>query len=369
MSHASPVHRRPLTEGLEVDDLPPPPPGRTGWPWTSGSRLLAEKRPDGTPWPLVTVVTPSYNQADFLEETIRSVLLQGYPALEYMVIDGGSDDGSRAIIQKYEPWLSYWVSEKDDGQSDAINKGFRRASGEVQAWLNSDDVYVPDALGKAVLELVDGGTDILIGGMEKFTVRNGDYVALSRSSGADGVPIHAFPIFRDGAKNEPFHFMQPPMFWRRWVWERTEGLNEDFHWVMDIEWCTRAVEAGATVGTSRTLFARFRLHGASKTELFNHRQHDEQARFYRSLMGGSAYRRWPLRLAAWKSRATALAIESRLDRTEGAVVASLLKALRSRLMRMFLRPFGTVPILGMGRDQMDDGAGENAAGPGERSQA
>ena len=353
MKQSTEMQRGPLTQAPSLEDLPPPPPGKTGWPWTSGSRALPAERSDGTEWPLVTVVTPSYNQAEFLEETIRSVLLQGYPALEYLVIDGGSDDGSVDIIRKYEPWLAHWVSEADDGQSDAINKGFRRATGEVQAWLNSDDVYFPDTLGQAVLEMEEQGVDILIGGMEKFTVREGDYVALSRSSGADGVPLHAYPIFKSSEKNRPFHFMQPPMFWRRWAWERTEGLNKDFHWVMDIEWCTRAVEVGASVGTCRTLFARFRLHGASKTELFNHRQHHEQSDFYRSLMGRPEYRSFPLWLASKKSRATALAIEARLNKEDGSLVRGVLQQLQSRVMRALLRPFRPTPLLGSGRQMLD----------------
>ena len=96
--------------------------------------------------PRISIVTPSFNQGQFLEETIRSVLEQGYPNLEYMVIDGGSTDGSIEIIRKYEKRLAYWTSEPDRGQADAINKGWRRATGEILAYLNSDDTYCPNAL-------------------------------------------------------------------------------------------------------------------------------------------------------------------------------------------------------------------------------
>jgi glycosyltransferase involved in cell wall biosynthesis len=107
-------------------------------------------------WPKITIVTPSYNQGQFIEETIRSVLLQGYPDLEYIIIDGCSNDNSVEIIKKYEPWLAYWISEKDRGQAHAINKGFARASGNIYAYLNSDDVYEPGALYRCALSFIQG---------------------------------------------------------------------------------------------------------------------------------------------------------------------------------------------------------------------
>ena len=102
---------------------------RKGWPWSEESSFLSKLKSDGSEWPRITIVTPSYNQGRFIEETIRSVLLQNYPNLEYIIIDGGSNDNTLEIIKKYEPWITYWISEPDKGQSDAINKGFQKATG------------------------------------------------------------------------------------------------------------------------------------------------------------------------------------------------------------------------------------------------
>ncbi len=129
-----------------LNELPPPPPGKTGWPWTEESPQLPDTTQDGIPWPKVSIVTPSYNQGRFLEESIRSVLLQGYPDLEYIIIDGGSTDESIEIIKKYEPWLAYWVSEPDRGQSHAINKGLERSTGQLFNWHNVDDMLTPESL-------------------------------------------------------------------------------------------------------------------------------------------------------------------------------------------------------------------------------
>src|ERR1700750_2702693 len=128
-----------------LDELPPPPPGKTGWPWTEAGRSV-EDFADHSHWPRITIITPSYNQGHFLEETMRSVLLQGYPDLEYLVIDGGSTDNSVALIRKYEAWLAYWTSEADRGQAHAINKGLERVTGSLWGWINSDDLLNQNSL-------------------------------------------------------------------------------------------------------------------------------------------------------------------------------------------------------------------------------
>ena len=134
-----------------LTELPSPPLGKTGWPWTEETPQLPDVMPDGSKWPLISIVTPSYNQAHYIEETIRAVLLQGYPNLEYVIIDGESTDGSVEIIKKYEPFVTRWVSEKDKGQYHAINKGFQLCCGDIITWVSSDDVYLPHAFRKVAL--------------------------------------------------------------------------------------------------------------------------------------------------------------------------------------------------------------------------
>ena len=133
-------------------DLPEVPSDRKGWPWTK-EYVEGAGDLEGQDWPKLSVVVPSYNQGAFLEETLRSILLQGYPDLELFVMDGGSDDESVATIEKYGNWIEWWVSGKDGGQAAAINKGFERATGEILNWINSDDVFCPGAFHAAAQRL------------------------------------------------------------------------------------------------------------------------------------------------------------------------------------------------------------------------
>lgn len=130
----------------KLSELPRPSPERKGWPWTEETRPLAPLGPDDAAWPKVSIVTPSFNQAVSLEETIRSVLLQGYPNLEYIIIDGASTDNSVDVIKKYEPWISYWVSEKDQSATHAVAKGFALATGELFGIMPADDIFSSEGI-------------------------------------------------------------------------------------------------------------------------------------------------------------------------------------------------------------------------------
>ncbi|MDB5120208.1 MAG: glycosyltransferase [Sphingobacteriales bacterium] len=149
-----------LKQGL-LDVLPLSPENKTGWCWTEQSdpKIYLNR----TSWPKITIVSPSFNQGTFLEETIRSVLLQNYPNLEYIVIDGGSTDESLAILEKYSPWISYWQSEADKGQGQAINLGFSLGSGEYYAWINSDDYYLKNVFNTVINTFLSTEAEFIYG--------------------------------------------------------------------------------------------------------------------------------------------------------------------------------------------------------------
>jgi glycosyltransferase involved in cell wall biosynthesis len=207
-------------------ELPPPPPGKTGWPWTDETATLSQARPDGSDWPRISIVTPSYNQGRFIEETIRSVLLQGYTDLEYILTDGGSQDQSVEIIKKYEPWLSYWVSEKDRGQSHAINKGFHRSTGVILGWLNSDDVLLPNALATVAAILPRPDEPVIIAG--RAEIRD---VSVSQTiSIVDRLPQTFSDVF-----SLETSFPQPSVFFTREALKLAGVLKENLHYAMDFE--------------------------------------------------------------------------------------------------------------------------------------
>lgn len=234
--------------------LPPPPTGKSGWPWTEDAPITPATLPDGQPWPRISIVTPSFNQGQFLEETIRSVLLQGYPNLEYIIIDGGSTDNSVDIIRKYEPWLSYWVSEKDRCQSHAINKGFARSSGEILAWINSDDGYLPGTLSLAVSTMREQGAKLVVGGV--FRHHPGDPKtpeAEYKQLVLDDFIIRSRTLF------------QAATFWARDVWMMAGTLREDLHFAMDYElWLRMFPTAKGAYYISRPL-AYITMHEQMKT--------------------------------------------------------------------------------------------------------
>ena len=244
------MHRSPT-----LNELPPPSPSRTGWPWTEASPQLPDTMPDGRPWPPVSIVTPSYNQADYIEETIRSVLLQGYPNLEYVVIDGGSTDGSVDVIRKYEPWLAYWVSEPDEGQADAINKGWRRATGDIITWINSDDTYCPGAVGTAVQYLVARPeVDLIYGGCNCIGP-NGESLGV--------LGAWPFDLRREliGRNLIP----QSSAFYRRRALDQAGELDVNLRYSMDYDLWIRMLQHGCRFEDVPLILSNYRLHDEAKT--------------------------------------------------------------------------------------------------------
>lgn len=208
--------------------------------------------------PKISLITPSFNQAAYLEQTIQSVLEQQYPHLEYIIMDGGSTDGSLDIIRKYEKHLAYWISEKDSGQSEAINKGLQRATGEIVNWLNSDDYLEPNALWKIGKVFQNPQVNVVCGNTRLFRHSN---ETVSFSNGTDVYPGNL-------AKTIGWaRIDQPATFFRRTAVEEMGFLNEQLHYLMDREWWMRYLFGFGLDGIVKIpeVLVNFRLHDQSKT--------------------------------------------------------------------------------------------------------
>jgi glycosyltransferase involved in cell wall biosynthesis len=225
--------------------------------------------------PLVTIVTPSFNQAGFLEATMRSVLEQDYPKVEYIVVDGGSTDGSVEIIEQYADRLAWWVSEPDRGQTDAINKGFARATGDILAWLNSDDTYESGAITAAVSFLQSHPDVGLVYGDANFIDASGKII------GRFNAQQTSLKRLQRGGVYIP----QQAAFWRADLWREVGPLDPSFFFAMDYDLWVRLARATAIRYTPH-LWANFRLHGDAKTIAADERCWPEMLRVHHRDGGG-----------------------------------------------------------------------------------
>lgn len=205
--------------------------------------------------PLISIVIPSYNQGQYIEETIRSVLDQNYPRLELFVIDGGSTDNTLDVIGDYEQHLTAWVSEADDGQAHAINKGFSMASGDILAWLNSDDVFLGSCLWKVVRSFVrNPDLDVIYG-----------HRIIIDDKGRD-VGKWIMPAHRDSILSYADFVPQETLFWRSQIWRKAgAGLDENFQFALDWDLLLRFVAAGARFERINSFTGGFRRHASQKT--------------------------------------------------------------------------------------------------------
>ncbi len=204
--------------------------------------------------PLVSIVTPSYNQGKYLERTILSVLNQDYDNIEYIVMDGGSSDNSLEIIKKYEDRISHWKSEKDFGQTDAINRGFSKATGQIFAWLNSDDTYEQNAVSNAVEYLTNHPETGMVYGDCNFIDANDRVVGKFNSQQTN----------YDKLRTGYVHIPQQASFWQAELWHQVGPLDTSIYFAMDYDLWVRLAKI-SKISYIPELWANFRLHGDAKS--------------------------------------------------------------------------------------------------------
>lgn len=207
-------------------------------------------------YPSISVVIPSFNQGEFIEETILSVVGQQYPNLEVLVIDGGSTDNTIEIIEKYTEKISYWHSKKDKGQADAINQGMNLCSGDIVCWLNSDDVYLPGTL-------LDIGKKFVGRSEENYLIYGGAVTINQSNEPISSGCQTAAPLEKFRLTYEDF-IVQPSSFWTRKLWQSVGELNIDYNYVLDWEWFIRASKI-AEFEYVRRFYSVYRYHPGHKS--------------------------------------------------------------------------------------------------------
>ena len=237
-----------------------------GWPWEEHNRDQGGPGGRNEATPKITVITPSYNQCKYLEATILSVLHQNYPNLEYIVLDGGSTDGSVAIIKKYASRIDHWHSKRDNGQADALATGFEMATGEIFCWLNSDDIFLPNALRHIGQQFVrHGSIDVVYG--NRLVIDSDGAITSS----------HTWPYF---LTRHHWYIGQPLAqeccFWRRQIYENVGGLDRGKFFIMDYDLFYRMWLVGKFLKTNRFLGC-LRMHGESKGAEYRQVWKDELA--------------------------------------------------------------------------------------------
>jgi glycosyltransferase involved in cell wall biosynthesis len=258
-----------MTTNFTMKDLPAPPPNTSGWPWTTPNQPLPEKMPDGSEWPRLSIITPSYNQGKFLEATIRSVLLQSYPNLEYIVIDGGSTDASLEIIKKYENHLFYWQSQQDKGQADAINQGLEKSSGEIIGWINSDDVYVRGTFQKIATTFYN---------YPDYIVVHGDRILINEMGNVTGWVC--LPPF--DPETLIYNVCSETAFWQRYAMQEVGILNPSLQFAIDLEFFSRLYKFGKFRKLNEYL-GYFRCYPENKSSTISHIGREEAEREWRKL--------------------------------------------------------------------------------------
>jgi len=209
----------------------------------------------GTYWPKISILTASFNQGQFIEESILSVLDQGYPNLEFIIIDGLSTDNSVDIIRKYQNYLTYWVSETDNGQANALNKGLKYCTGEIFNWLNSDDYLEPGALFKLAEAFADNNVHMVAGNVRKFSTINEERIPNQNLSSK------GLMCWNPGVK-----FVQPGVWMRRDLVAKCGGIDDQFHYAFDWDLYIRYLYYFPNVKELEDLLVHFRIHENSKTQ-------------------------------------------------------------------------------------------------------